>query len=151
MAGSQAERHLRIANGRVEHSGRVLDGIEDGNVIGAVLRRPIKRAISVDRGIALVAGNQVVQVVLFVHPVAQGYDDVALDPLRPLRLGMRQLAFRNTVGPIRQVLDGKRTHAGQLAHHKLGGLSRLHAARPSLFGISEVSQCRLNCPRGELT
>ena len=87
---------------------------------------------------------------LLVHPVPQCHDDIALDPLRPLRLSVRQFASSHAVSPIRQILDRKGTHPGQLAHHKLRRLSRLHSAYPSLFGRGEVPKAGLNCSRREL-
>ena len=55
------------------------------------------------------------QVVLLVHPVAQRDDDVALDALRPLRLGVRQLALGDAVGPVAEVLERRAAEiAGQL-------------------------------------
>ena len=104
---AEAERHVRIAHRRVERRRRVLDRIEDGHEVRAVLRRPEERPVAVDRGIALVARDEVVQVMLLVHPVAQRDDDIALDALRPLRLGVRQLAFGDAVGPVAEILDGR--------------------------------------------
>ena len=134
----------------MERGSCVLDRVQYGDEIRTVLWRPEERTISVDRGIALVAGNQVMQVVLLVHPVPQRHHDIALHALRPLRLGVRQFAFGDTVAPIRQVLDGKRTHARQLADHEFGGLARLHAAHPNLFGRGKLPQTRLNRSRREL-
>ena len=86
---------------------------------------------------AAVARDQIVQVLLLVHPVAQRDDDVALDALRPLRLRVRQLALGDAVGPVAEVLERRIAEVGQLAEHLLAGLARLHAPLPRL------------CPGGE--
>ena len=54
--------------------------------IGAHLERAVDQAVGVDRGIAPVGRDLVVQVGLRVGPVPQRDDDVALDALRPRRL-----------------------------------------------------------------
>ena len=150
MTGPEAERHIGIADWRVEGGGGVLDRIENGNVVGAVLGRSIKRAVCVDSRIAPVRGDEVVEVMLFIHPIAEGDHEVALHALRTLRFGMRKFAPGDAVGPIGEILDGQRAHSGQLAHHELRGLSRLHPAYPGLFGSVEVPQGGLDGARGKL-
>ena len=67
-------------------------------------------------------------------PVAQRDDDVALDALRPRRLGKRQLALRHALGPVAEILE---RHAAELAggdgHHVLAGLAGLDAAHPGFL------------------
>ena len=56
-------------------------------------------------GIAPIARDQVVQVLLLVHPVAQRDDDVALGALGAARAAVRQLALRDAIGPVAVVLE----------------------------------------------
>ncbi len=70
----------------------------------ACSHRPVDRTIGVDRRIAPVGGDQIVQVLLVVVPVAQRDHDVALDALRTCRLGERQLALLDALGPVGEIL-----------------------------------------------
>ena len=72
---------------------------------------------------------------LFVAPVPGGDDDVALEPLRPRRLGMGELALGYAIGPFRIVFD---RDCGELARqnidHQLARLPGLDAVHPRLGG-----------------
>jgi hypothetical protein len=61
----RAKRH-RQTKGR----GAVLDRVEDRHVVGGILRRTIERTIGIDRRMATVGRDQVMQIVLLGHPIA---------------------------------------------------------------------------------
>ena len=81
------------------------------------------------------------QVMLVVEPIPGSDNDVALDALRSRWLRMGQLALRDPIRPVRkirenrgaQLFDGRREH-GYTA------LTRLDAAKPSLYGIGELTE-----------
>ena len=68
----------------------MLYGIENRDDIGAVLGRPVKWTMGVDRRVTLIGRDQVVKVMLFVQPVPRRDNDVALDALRSLGLAVGQ-------------------------------------------------------------
>ncbi len=105
--GRAARGRLRIAHRNLHARGDALDRIENRHVVGAVLGRAIERPIGVDGGIALVGGDLVVQVGLGSRPVPYRDDDIALDSLRARRLGGRQLALGDPVGPIAEHASGR--------------------------------------------
>ena len=117
-------------------------GSRIGMQVGAVLGRAVQRAVRVDGRVAAVAGDQVVQVVLLVHPVAQRDDDVALDALRPLRLGERQFALGDAVGPVAVVGERRVAQGGQLVRSSAARLPRLHAAHPGVGTERERAERR---------
>ena len=92
---------------RVLDRGQALfcDRIEHRHEVGALLRRAVDRAVGVDGRVALVGRDLVVQVVLRRRPVPHADHDVALDALRPLRLGERQFARGDAVGPVGESCD----------------------------------------------
>ena len=147
MAGAEAERHARIAHRRRERRRHVLDRIENRQHVGAVLRRSEQRSVGVDGREAAVAGDQIVQILLLVHPVAQRDDDVALDALRPRRLGERQLALGDAIRPVAVVGERHVAEVRQLAEHLLPGLARLHAPAPCLGAGRERAERRGNRAR----
>jgi hypothetical protein len=79
-----------------------------------------------------IARDQIVEVLLLVHPVAQGDNDVALDTLRPWRLGKRELALRNSVDPVAVVGERHVAESRELTEHLRAGLTRLHATTPCI-------------------
>ena len=132
MARAETERRVFVANRRAEDRRRVLDWIEDRNVVRAVFRRTVERSVGVDGRVALVGRDQIVQVVLVVHPVAQRDDDVALDTLRPRWLRERQLALGDALGPVPEVLErrpGRAPRAGRASAGPTGRTAR-GASRP---------------------
>ena len=129
----------------------VLHRIEDGQDVGAVLRRSVDLAVGVDRRVPLVGGDHVVQVVLLVSQRAEGDDDVAFDALRPRRLGMRQLALGDPIGPLAQVLVSKGPECEQLAGHLFAGLAGHRAAHPRLGRRGELAEGGGDRARGFLT
>ncbi len=152
MARSQADWHARITHGRLECGRRVVLDVQDRNLVRAVPRRSEQRAVHVHRRVPLVARDEIVQVVLLVHPVAERDDDVPLDALGAGRLRVRQLAPGDPVGPFRQIPDGRATHLIRgLVDHLLARLARLDAPRPGLLGRGERAEPRRQRPRGLLT
>ena len=150
VARAQVERHLRVTYRRLERRGDVLDGVQDRDEIGAVLGRPVERAVRVHGREATVAGDEIVQVVLLGHPVAEGDDDVPLHALGPGRLGERQLALGDAFGPVAEVGERRVAQVRELAEHHLAGLPRLDAAAPRLGGGGEGAERRRNRARGGL-
>ena len=91
--------------GAVKFDGGVLFRIEDRHHVGAVLGASRTLAVGIDRRVAPIRGDQVVQVMLVVEPIPGRDDDVALDALRPRRLRMGQLALGDAVRPVREVAE----------------------------------------------
>ena len=81
----RGRRRVRIADRQRHLADRVLHRIEHRQVVGAQLERAVDRAVGVDRRVAPVGRDHVVQVRLRVGPVPLRDDDVALDALRPRR------------------------------------------------------------------
>ena len=150
MAGAEIERHLRIAHRRREGGGDVLHRVEGRDVVGAVLGRPEDPAVGVDGRMAAIAGDQVVEVVLVVHPVAQRDDDVALDALGTGRRGKRQLALGDAVGPVAVVGERALTEIGELIEHHRARLARLHPSLPGLGAGGEGAQAGRDGARRQL-
>ncbi len=114
--------------------------IEDRELVGAELRRAVQLAVAVDGRVAAIGAAQVVHVALLGRPVAHGGDDVALDALRALRLRVRQLALRDAVGPLGEVLQ---RHAAELPIAVCDHVAR----RP---GRTEMRRIHASCERVEL-
>ena len=83
---ARATPACRIAHRHLEERHLVGLRIEDRHVVGRVFRRAVQRAVGVDRRIAPVGRDQVVQVFVRRRPFPRGDDDIALDALRPRRL-----------------------------------------------------------------
>ena len=66
----------------------------------------VHRAVRIDGGIALVAGDHVMEILPRICPVLLCYNDIALRALRPRRRFLRVLACGNAIGPIREHLQG---------------------------------------------
>src|SRR5262249_35012929 len=97
--------------------------------------------VRVDRRVAPVGGDQIMQVSLWIAPFPRGDDDVAFNTLRPWRLGVRQLALGDAIGPITEVLEwGAPKISGQGIHHQGCGLSRLYPTNPGLFPRLELAK-----------
>ena len=78
---------------------------------------------------------------LLAAPLPRCDDDVALDPLRPGRLVLRQLAGGDTVGPLAEILERHAVElTGEAEHHPLSGLAGRDAARPCLFARFERAE-----------
>ena len=105
--------------------------VEHGHVVGARLEHRVHRPVRVDRGIAAIGRDEVVQVRLRVRPVPHGDDDVPLDALRARRRG-RNRARRDPVGPVREHLQRARPHHVRRAEHAAAGLTRRQPPLPCL-------------------
>ena len=139
-------------NGRSEiaHPGGV--GIEHRQMIAGIFRRAVERPVRIDRGIALVGRNQIVEILLLVAPIPGRHDNVAFDALRPRRLGERQFALGNAIGPVAEIFERNAAKlAGQRIDHQCRGLSGLHAPDPGLFAALEFAKRARNRSRRELT
>src|SRR5215470_1149343 len=81
------------------------------------------------------------QVGLWIAPFPRGDDDVALDTLWPWRLGVRQLALGDAIGPISEVLErGAPKVSSQGIYHQGRSLSRLHPTYPGIFARLELAK-----------
>ena len=72
---------LRIAHRHFHLGGRIADGIEDRNHIRAIFGRAVKLAVGVDRRIALIGGDLVMEVSLGVAPIPDADDRRCARPL----------------------------------------------------------------------
>ena len=144
-------RHARIRDRHLEE--RHLAGlrIQDRHVVGCVFGRAVKRPVRIDGRVATVRRDQVMQVVLFGGPLPGADDEVALDPLRPRRLGLRQLALGDAIGPLAVVLERRAAEIPrQLVSHLLTGLAGLNAAHPGFFSRLELAERRRDCAGRQL-
>ena len=120
-------------------------------MVGGVFRRAVQQAVGIDRRVALVGRDQVVKILLLVAPIPGRHHDIALDPLRPRRLGDRQFALGDAVGPVAEIFQ---RHAGELARHRVDhqrrGLAGLDAPRPGFLATVEVAELRRDGPRRQL-
>ena len=96
---------LRVEDRQFDLARRVLHRIDDRHEIGAELGRPVDQAVGVDGRIAPIGRDLVMQIRLGCRPVPQRDDDVAFDALRPRRLGRRQLAGGDAIGPLAEQLQ----------------------------------------------
>src|ERR1022692_2991303 len=80
---------------------------------------------------------------LLVAPVPGRDHVVALDALRTRRLGVRQLALGDSVGPVAEILERRAAElaAGDI-HHQLARLARLDATHPCLVRRLEIAERR---------
>src|SRR5687768_16352592 len=81
------------------------------------------------------------EVMFFVEPIPGGDHNVTLDPLRPRGFAMRQLTAGDPVRPIRKILKRRAAELfDSIPKHQFGRLSRLDAAKPSLFRSGELAE-----------
>ena len=126
-------------------------GVEDRHHVGRVFGRAVHRPVRIHSRIATVRGDQVVQVSLGLAPFPGRDHDVALEALRPRRLGMRQLALGDAVGPVGKILERRTAEpSGKRVHHVLGGLARLHATHPRFLRRLELAERDGKRARGQL-
>ena len=72
-------------------------------------------------------------------------------PCGRVGLAMRQLALGDAVGPVAEILERRAAEVpGELVHHLLAGLARLHAAHPRLLARLELAERRRDRARGQL-
>ncbi len=142
VAGPERQRHVRVAHRHLEERCRVRLGIEDRHHVGRVFRRAVELAVGVDRRIAPVRRDQVVHVLVGRRPRPRGDHDVALDALRPLRLGERQFAVGDALGPLAEIFVRHAAElAGQPVGHLLAGLPGLGAPDPCFGMRRHVPNC----------
>ena len=83
------------------------------------------------------------QIGLGVAPVPHRDDDVALDALRALRLGLGQFAGGDAVGPVGEIAQrALGVDLADVAHHGLGGGPDLDAVAPGLERGLELAERR---------
>ena len=117
------------------------DGIEDRHEIRAVLGRAIDLAVCIHPRIAPIRGDRVMQIGRGAAPVPERDNGIALDPLRPLRLGERQLAGGDAIGPVAEQLErALRVEAAYIAGHEHLGTARHQTALPGLRRILELTE-----------
>ena len=134
---------LRIGHRHLEERHLVGLRIEDRHVVGRIFRRAVERAVGIDRRIAPVRRDQVVQVLVRRRPVPGGDDEIALDAGRPLRLVLRQFALGDAVGPVAEILVRRAAElAGDAVGHHLAGLAGLDAANPGVRAEVELAELR---------
>ena len=141
MAGPERFRHFGILHRHLEERHLVGLRIEDRHVVGRIFRRAVERAVGIDRRIAPVRRDQVVQIFVRRRPFPRRDDDVALDALRPRRLVLGQFALGDAVGPVAEILERHAAEiAGELVGHLLAGLAGLDAAHPGFFARLELAE-----------
>ena len=134
-----------VAVGMLDLPRLIGDRIEHGHHVGALLGRSVDQAVGVDARIALVGGDRIVQIRLGSGPLPHADHDVALDALRPLRLGGRQFAGGDAVGPVREQRQRfLADRAGRASSPCWTGLTGLQALRPGLDRIVEMPPCLRN-------
>ena len=69
MSGTQRFRHLGSAHRHLEERHFVRLRIEDRHVVGGIFRRAVQRAVGIDRRIAPVRRNQIVQIFVGRRPL----------------------------------------------------------------------------------
>ena len=139
----RARRALGIADRHLHDGLGVVHRIEDRQVVGGELGRPIDQSVAVDGRIAFVGERQVVQVMLGVRPVPHRHHDIALDAGRPRRRRARQLAGLDAIGPIRQrrqMAAARRQQRRHVGDHGQAGRPRLQAPRPGLDRGVEMAE-----------
>ena len=128
-----AHRHFDLRRG-------VTHGVEHGDVVGRKLGRTVEQAVRVDRGIALVGSDLVVEVGLRTGPIPHRDDHVALHALRPRRR-RRKLAGSDACGPVAEHGEcALLPHSSDAADHRAARLPRLDAALPGLRGRIERAE-----------
>ena len=141
VARSERDRHARIGDRHLEVRHLVGLRIEDRHLVGRIFRRAVERTVGVDRRLAPVRRDQVVQILVGRRPVPGGDDEIALDARGPRRLVLRQLALGDAVGPVAEILVGRAAElAGDAVGHHLAGLAGLRC------GACQASALDLNLP-----
>src|SRR5204863_8299648 len=74
--------------------------------------------------------------------------DVSLDALRTRRLRLGQLALRDAIGPVAEILIGSATElAGDAVGHLLARLAGLQPAHPRILAVNVAELCRNGASR----
>ena len=134
-------RRFRIANRQRNLALGVPHGIEHRHVVRTQLECAVDRTIGVDRRIAAIGGDHVMQVDGGIRPIPHRDDDVALDTLRTRRGDLRNRAGRNPVGPLGKHLErALAAHAVEPVDHVAARLTGLNAAIPRVHGAGKRPQ-----------
>src|SRR4051812_25909875 len=139
MPGAERLRHVGITHRHLEGDHRIRSGIEDRHHVGRIFRRAVKRTMGIDRWIAPIRRDEVVQILVRFRPLPPGDDHIALQSLRPLGFGLRQRALGDTVGPSGIVLDRDEVPTSHLVEHALTVLAGLDAAKPCFFRTPDLT------------
>ena len=143
----RCRRCVGIAHCQFDGTRHVLHRVEHRQVVGAQLERAVERAVGIDRRVAAIGRDDVVQIDFRVRPVPHRHDDVALGALRARRR-RRKLAGVDAVGPIGELFQhAVLAELVQRAAHLRAGLARLHAAIPRGDGRRELAQLPRNLAR----
>ena len=120
-------------------------GSSTGNEIAAFLRRTIDQAMGVERRIAPVGGDLVMQIGLGRVPVPFGDDDVAFHPCGRggLANGSSPLATRSVQSP-NKLQGALGVEPVDRADHVIGWPARLDAALPGRGRLSKWPSCCSN-------
>ena len=119
----------------------VMFRVKHRHEIRAQLRRAVNRPVGIDRRIALVGGNLVVEISLGIAPIPYVNDDVALHALGPRRLQLRQFASGDAVRPITVESQGAlRIDSVNSIQHRCHGLTGNDAPLPCIGGRLEFTQ-----------
>jgi len=126
--------------------------IEDGHVVGGVLRISEERPVGVHGREAAIGRDEIVQVALRLALRPPRDDDVALQAPRTMRLRVRELPLRHAIGPVGEVLERRAAQrARERRHHGLPRLAGLDAPDPRLVALLDVGECGGQRPRGSLS
>src|SRR5262245_56548604 len=141
-------RRIRIADRQLDRAGDVLYWIEDRQVVGAELQRAVKGTVRVDRRVAAIRRDDVVQVRLRIDPIPPRDAGVALGARRTGR-HRRQLAAADAIGPARELRENPlAAELVQRAGHLRTRLARLNAALPGGHSRRELAELALDLARG---
>ena len=151
VARSERNRHARIGHRHLEVRHLVGLRVEHRHVVGRIFRRAVERTVGVDRRIAPIRRDQIVQILVGRRPVPGGDDEIALDAGRARRLVLRQFALGDAVGPVAEILVRRAAElTGDAVGHHLAGLAGGDAALPCLGAGVELAELRRDRARGLL-
>ena len=141
-------RRVRIAHRMFDLPGFVMFRIKHRDEIRAQFRRAVNRSIGIDRRIAFVGGNLVVEISLGIAPIPHVNDDVALDALGSRWLRLRQFAGSDAVRPIAEEGQGAfRIDSVDSIQHRRHRLAGNNAPLPGVGRRFEFAQLSGNRPR----
>ncbi len=141
-------RRLRIADRHSHFARRMPHRIQDRHEIRALLGRSVNQSVGVDRGIALVARNLIVEISRGTRPVPQADDDVALQALRPFGPRGGQLARGDPIGPVGELPQhARRIEPSDVVRHVGHRLAGRDAPRPGLDRGIEMAELLRNGTR----
>src|SRR5689334_16744207 len=119
--------------------------------VGAEFGIAEDRAIGVDGRVPPVGRGQIMQIVLWVEPVAHRDHEVALNPDWARWAASWQLSSLDAIGPIRErreVTTIRRHNLGDEVEHVMSGGPDGKPLRPGIARGIELTKGRRNVPRG---